>query len=982
MKDKYFVIVFTALLLALISFSCDSDFALPESVAVKSDAEFNVPFGSMKMDLGDKMDLSSILRSSFGATANVYEYVPDANDDTMKFLLQKNIFEVPVNVGDYFQNMDLDSMLNSTDGFSFEQEISLPAVNQEIAIDIDPSTIVSVVEDDMLKSLNENKSPVNIRESSETRSILAVTVGSNFSKGLGYKQGAALIVKVTKTDSTPCGSGYEFKIKASIPSYNTSIGGSAKSFGGTTSGVVDVTNGGVLELPLHDSLGDNILPSTFEINFDGTTSGNNSSVFHKYSFEFSLKQGTTFSGIYEIDTTKGNEDASDDLVIPDFNIPDTKFSFSSSAAVIKTATIGTGGIDIDVNVPSTWRGVNLVWKSFDLTGAGISKSEADFTDAGSTVTAKKQKLNLENATLDFSKGNELSISGKMSIDVNGATILLGSDNSVKGKVKVCIKTISAATADLSAVGGTAFKLDENSESPVQLPSSVRQFVKKISFGQLISGTYYRSDADGNPNSTPSKGVGIKCKTINSLPAGNDIPLIIKSNMFNLDFDETNKGAELVSTGSTTEKDVSFVNYKEIIFDTTNPNCNVTSDYVDISVGVPNNITLVNLEMGKSYRIGIKDVEFVMDYDSVEIDLTAAAGATNFKDEMDLSVLDVSSLLGGFGEDLNELVDAIKIKELPVYFFAQQPKDSSILGDVSMEGNVYLSYKEKSADGSSSTDKTENLLGIKDSSKDTLNFVSPVSWPDAEQITEINASNGKNIIDVLEASDSAGRYSFKVDFAEFLTKKLSEFKLNYDIAVEGGTSKTIYKAQMYSLDTDSSASLSIGFALVLPLEFEVTKPAGIDVLKFMGMETPSDGSTADMLQRTEVSTTEQYSSYVDSLEYFKMKYSIHNNIIKGLNVSIILDDTHSGEANLSEYSGIRKTIPLTSANEFKFTSDDVKSVLTHYFYPSVKVQLNPGIITASRSGFKNDGNVGVTPVFSLKVDSDKPIKISDVLGGSK
>lgn len=982
MKDKYFAIVFPALLLALISFSCDSDFALPESVAVKSDAEFNVPFGSLKMDLREKIDLSSMLKSTLGTAANVYEYVPDANDDALKFLLQKNIFEVPVNVGEYFQNMDFNAMLNGAQGFSFEQEISLPELKQVIDINIDPSTVISGIEGDMLNSLNKNKVTVNTNESSNSLTMPTVTVGTDFSRGIGYKQGSALVARIIKTDSNACGSDYNFKIKASIPSYSTSIGGTMKSFNGTSSDFVDVRNGGTIELPLYDSTGDNILPSSFGIVFEGSANGNDSSASHKYSIEFSLKSGTSLSGIYEIDTTKGTPATDDDLLIPDYDIQKTKFSFSSSSAVIKNAVIGEGGIDINVSIPSTWSGVNLEWKEFALTGAGLNKSKTDFTDAGSTACIKKKKLDLAGETLDFSVGNEISVSGKMSVNVNGATIIIGTDNSVTGKVDVGINNISSATVDLSAVEGTAFKLDENSASPVQIPSSVRQFVKRISFGKNVGGVCYKSDKDGNITSNASQGLGIKCKTINSLPEGNDIPLIVKSNMFQLNFDDANKGAKIVSTGTASEEDASFVNYSEIIFDQTDPNCNVTSEYVDITVGVPQNINLVNLEMGKSYRIGIKDVEFVMDYDSVEIDLTAAAGATNFKDEMDLSVLDVSSLLGGFGEDLNELVDAIKIKELPVYFFAQQPKDSSILGDVSMEGNVYLSYKEKSADGSSSTDKTENLLGIKDSSKDTLNFVSPVSWPDAEQITEINASNGKNIIDVLEASDSAGRYSFKVDFAEFLTKKPSEFKLNYDIAVEGGTSKTIYKAQMDSLDTDSSASLSIGFALVLPLEFEVTKPAGIDVLKFMGMETPSDGSTADMLQRTEVSTTEQYSSYVDSLEYFKMKYSIHNNIIKGLNVSIILDDTHSGEANLSEYSGIRKTIPLTSANEFKFTSDDVKSVLTHYFYPSVKVQLNPGIITASRSGFKNDGNVGVTPVFSLKVDSDKPIKISDVLGGSK
>src|SRR5574344_2429355 len=139
-----------AVLIALDGCKFFNDMQMPESVAVTSDATLTVPLGTAKYDISSLLGtntLREMLQGALGSTAKLYDYIPADNASTEKvdeskvltYLFKYPIYTVPVDVGSYLDDFDLDSVFNSDSmGFDFDQKITLPtiAVNQTETITI------------------------------------------------------------------------------------------------------------------------------------------------------------------------------------------------------------------------------------------------------------------------------------------------------------------------------------------------------------------------------------------------------------------------------------------------------------------------------------------------------------------------------------------------------------------------------------------------------------------------------------------------------------------------------------------------------------------------------------------------------------------------------------------------------------------------------------------------------------------------------
>src|SRR5574344_1694393 len=133
-KTRVLTVFFLAtLLIACTGCQFFSEMQLPESVSIKSNAEYNVALGSASYDTSETFGTDAILskmQSALGTTATVYDYVPSASDDTLSYLIKYPVYSIPIDVSTYLDSFDLDSAFNSDNlGFNFTQNIVLPSVS-------------------------------------------------------------------------------------------------------------------------------------------------------------------------------------------------------------------------------------------------------------------------------------------------------------------------------------------------------------------------------------------------------------------------------------------------------------------------------------------------------------------------------------------------------------------------------------------------------------------------------------------------------------------------------------------------------------------------------------------------------------------------------------------------------------------------------------------------------------------------------------
>ncbi len=115
---------------SLLFFACGSfsDFGIPESVSVKSNARYVGALGKKYYDLSEKFGDDFVADLEKNAGGDVYKYIPDPNDNTLKYLLHKKVYDVPLDASKYIDSMELDKTISSE--FAFSKEFALPEVKQ------------------------------------------------------------------------------------------------------------------------------------------------------------------------------------------------------------------------------------------------------------------------------------------------------------------------------------------------------------------------------------------------------------------------------------------------------------------------------------------------------------------------------------------------------------------------------------------------------------------------------------------------------------------------------------------------------------------------------------------------------------------------------------------------------------------------------------------------------------------------------------
>lgn len=633
---------------------------------------------------------------------------------------------------------------------------------------------------------------------------------------------------------------------------------------------------------------------------------------------------------------KGTASLADDATIPweiDTNIPLDEVKYIKTAIVRNDASI-----EIKVANPDGTTGVTLELDSLTISGAGLNFTKSDFVPENVSGYLLFQKLDFENLpegrrTLNFSQGdNNISITGKINVKIAAGAKCSG----LSTKIEVNMKEIEKATADFSDL--VKFKKTDESDGASKLPENMLKYVEEVTFGE--DGTHYKHEAKGKTTEIKSEGVGIKCEIVNSLPEGNDIDITIISQAFNIT-EVDSKDWKIHSQGNENPKTENWCVFKDInfsVFDSENP------PYMDFEIKLSDNQDLYNLEFGKEYLFSIENTEFVFDWDRADLKLDALFPKEPEEGEEDLSSFSKETLFGDLDGEIGEFIknnvefgDGIK-----AYFYAQKP-DDSIIGKITLDGTFDMTY----------TGKPE---GDPNSEYEVFPLSSTMKWKPNDQnefTTDLKKTN----------------FIKDYDMSKVLKDDVKDLKLKYKFTIKGETEPAVYKLVLDNLEEGASTSISIDAAIVFPLELKIKKGAKLDVLK----SADFDEDKKDLFGR-ESGSNEDYADYLD---YISFKYNLKNNVIKGFDFKIEIDDRHTGSEG-QEYSGIYE---IVDKDEIKFSTSDAKKILSKLFMPKIYLKFDEEKdtdITISRSGLAGENSFSFSPVVAIKLNGDSPICISDIL----
>lgn len=620
----------------------------------------------------------------------------------------------------------------------------------------------------------------------------------------------------------------------------------------------------------------------------------------------------------------------------DTNIPLGEVKYIKTAIIKNNATI-----EIKVAKPAGTEGVTLTLNELTISGAGLDFNQGDFKAVNDNNYLLFQRLSFKDLpegrrTLDFSKG-DIQIDGIIGVKIEKGAKCSG----LSTKIEANMKEIEKAWADFSDL--VKLKKTDESDGASKLPENMLKCVGKVTFGE--DGTHYKHEADDKLSTVKSEGLGIKCEIVNSLPEGNDIDITIKSKVFNITADDS-KDWKVHSQGNENSKTENWCVFKETDFSDETKFDPENPPPMDFEIKLSDKQELKNLEFGKAYSFSIKNSEFVFDWDSAEVKLSALSDEP-IEGENDLSSFSKETLFGDldgeFGEFIKENIEFGD--DIKAYFYAQKPASGLDIGDIELNGTVDMTY---TLDGK---EKKDDIL------KEGFELSSPMKWKPNDQ-NEFTTDLEKN-----------KQYIAEYDMTKILQSGVENSKLEYNLKIDGGKASKVYKLVLDNLEEGASTSISIDAAIVFPLELKIKKGAKLDILK----SADFDEDKKDLFGRDDGGNED----YADYLDYISFKYNLKNNVIKGFDFKIEIDDRHAGSEE-QEYSGIYE---IFDKDEIKFSTDDTKKILGKLFMPKMHLKFDEEKdtdITISRSGLAGENSFSFSPVVAIKLNGDSPICINDIL----
>lgn len=910
---------------SLIFISC-GDYQIPQSVSIKTDADYNFSVGSIEQDLSSFLNIKTIsekLNSSLsGGTKNafssfsVYDYRPpltDSGTQSQKFLAEVKLQEIPVDISEYLSNMDISTSLKEQ---SFEQQFTIPSLSvYSLSSDLELPDFNEIIKTQAQIDLPGDSIIIpGALNGSITPTTITVNINSPKFSSISFYEGNIQVS--IKTDMDPHGSEVSATLRLLDSDDNLISSASNK-----------ITNKGTFLLPIDGKT----LKTNMKLELSGTQSGG-------IAEDLSYKIECLFSAIKikEIKGLKMDLGEQGNLAV------DQKVYIGTDDTFV-SCVIGEGSLYAIAKIPETWTGVS---SDSDLRIEGaLKKSDGNAITESDFDKSQEKPPYILNRTLNlkghtFSKESEaINVKGTVKIkldDVNGANIYLEQDTTGLNKIKVdttcSIKEIESIIID-TAKAGIQGKLSFKDEQ--ELPPEIKTYVDNVILTKAgIEGTY-----------------------TNTLPQGNDFTAEFSSNFL---FSSPTPKSQVFEHGENRSLDESLVN-------TTGNTIKFSeSSKVDYALQIklpgatpehPEYAQFKNVKIGETYKIAI-NIKPVFDWKSITINTAASKKQLNQKIETDFNLSamfkDISS---SFGDD--EFFKKIELTQMPLYLYFSCPSQLDVLKNIEYKGilkfvcgdeNLYVVGDKENGIEKDGTLKfiTSKPLEFKNSSEESQIVISDISkYP--------NSYFG-NLADMVNS-----------------TKNIQDSKLIIEYCLRISDSKneekdkiTISKSDFEQIKADTSTStISIFARIIIPLEMKITEQIDLNINKLANLNEDTD-----IFNRTEAPDLSEIMKYAQIVESMSVSYNSENKFFNYQNDSskslqFIFD---TGMTNLTtNVYGEKGDLNLKNGT-IKIVYEDIKKILEQYpFTPKMTVRLPEGNVYLPQDPcIKINCNVGLSTNGTVKL----------------
>lgn len=911
---------------SLIFISC-GDYQIPQSVSIKTDADYNFSVGSIEQDLSSFLNIKTIsekLNSSLSegnknafSSFSVYDYRPpltDSGNQSQKFLAEVKLQEIPVDISEYLSNMDISTSLKEQ---SFEQQFTIPSLSVDsLSSDIDLPDFNEIITTNSQINLPSDSIiiPGALNGSIKPTTINVNIKSPEFSSISFYEGNIQVSIK---TEMETHGSEVSATLRLLDSDGNLISSASNK-----------ITNKGTFLLPIDGKT----LKTNMKLELSGTQSGGilGESLSYKIECLFSAIKIKEIKGLKMDLGEQGN-----------LSINQTVYIGTDDTFV--SCVIGEGSLSAIAKIPETWTGVSSD-SDLRIEGAlkksdGSSIVESDFNKTDENLPyILNRNLNLSGCT--FSKEHEaIHIKGTVQIKLdseNGADIYLEKDTTGLNKIKVdtrcSITEIQSIIID-TAKAGIQDKLSFKDEQ--ELPPEINTYVDNVILTKAgIEGTY-----------------------TNTLPQGNDFTAEFSSNFL---FSSTTPKSQVFSKGeniplseeliNTTENTIKFSESSKIDYALQIKLPGATSEH-------PEYAQFNNVKIGETYKIAI-NIKPVFDWKSITIN-TAASGIQldqTIETDFNLSAMfkDISS---SFGDD--EFFKKIKLTQMPLYLYFSCPSQLDVLKNIQYKGilkfvcgdeNLYVVGDKENGiekDGTL-TFTTSKPLEFKNSSEESQIVISDIS--------KYPSSHSSNLADMVNSTKDVQDSKLIIEYCLRISDSKNEEKDKI----------TISKSDFEQIKADTSTStISIFARIIIPLEMKITEQIDLNINKLANLNEDTD-----IFNRTEAPDLSEIMKYAQIVESMSVSYNSENKFFNYQNDSskslqFIFD---TGMTNLTtNVYGEKGDLNLKNGT-IKIVYEDIKKILEQYpFTPKMTVRLPEGNVYLPQDPcIKINCNVGLSTNGTVKL----------------
>ena len=596
----------------------------------------------------------------------------------------------------------------------------------------------------------------------------------------------------------------------------------------------------------------------------------------------------------------------------DIPLNNLEFSFTlndTESDIFESCEVKQGKLFTEIIIPSDWEGVSVSYSFSANGGLDVGESEGETSETKKTIDLANKEITKEqvNATA------KITLTVQSGYSVSSSPLMLKISSDIES-----LKTLNVNLSDVT----TSFNKKED------LPEGMKDAFSKI----------YLSSS------------GVKIDYVNTLPAGNNINLTVKSEFF-----ELNKTGVLEAANTQGELELLSDSSKEIDIDNSSSyDFGVNISLPGAEPSEPQKVSLQNVKFGDTYQISM-NITPVLNWEKIVL---KEGFAKNDKKELPFNIKELLSSVSDKISDEN-LFANIEIKSLPIYVFFTKPQTngSNLFTNSKFTGKMSVYYGKET--GANKEIISQTLVDENSTDENIPKEIGFVDYPELN----ISEDNKK----VLTSLDNVS-FSLKGDVAKIINSAMKDTNgsgnslyVDYDLEFTNGSNGEL---EISKDDLATKGSIGVYIYIVLPFEFRVSEEVKVSAQKLLN--DTIDGDIFGRKSKDDFVNVEDYFALINSAsvyyEFTKLPVCSDDSNSIAFDIGMDCGEGGANIISITEDSSIRKgTITISKKN--------VEDMLKEY---PVKPTMNLSIKENSEFYIPQIFDVAVK--LNLNIQTDGEIEI--------